>query len=320
MPLPLLLVIPALIALAGTGTAIGVDGAIKMKDADDRRKKALRRQERAQEKLQDATKATRRQVKAYGQYQGRVAEETLGAYIAWLQFNQHRVSQMEGAVADGVEVATGNIPDLEMELAEAGSLLTGGIAAVATGIAARQAALFGVQAAATAGTGAAISGLSGVAAESATLAWLGGGTLAAGGGGMAAGAVVLTGVAVAPALLLGGITLGIQGEKAQTRADEIEADVAVSVEHMRSARAALGQIGKRVHELRSVLKEMDARATEALAELTALEFDPALHIAQFMRTAQLMRAVREILSTPVLDRQGNLTDESYEIIVRYRQS
>lgn len=42
-----------------------------------------------------------------------------------------------------------------------------------------------------ASTGTAISSLSGAAATNATLAWLGGGSLAAGGGGMAAGSVVL---------------------------------------------------------------------------------------------------------------------------------
>ena len=49
----------------------------------------------------------------------------------------------------------------------------------------------GVSAFATASTGSAIAGLSGAAATNATLAWLGGGAIAAGGGGMAAGAVVL---------------------------------------------------------------------------------------------------------------------------------
>lgn len=43
----------------------------------------------------------------------------------------------------------------------------------------------------TAGTGAAISSLSGAAANSAMLAWLGGGTVAAGGGGVAAGSLFL---------------------------------------------------------------------------------------------------------------------------------
>ena len=45
----------------------------------------------------------------------------------------------------------------------------------------------------SASTGAAISGLSGVAATNATLAWFGGGALAAGGAGMAGGMAVLGG-------------------------------------------------------------------------------------------------------------------------------
>lgn len=50
----------------------------------------------------------------------------------------------------------------------------------------------------SASTGAAISGLSGVAATNATLAWFGGGALAAGGAGMAGGAAVLGGLLAIP--------------------------------------------------------------------------------------------------------------------------
>ena len=49
----------------------------------------------------------------------------------------------------------------------------------------------------TASTGTAISSLSGVAARNATLAWLGGGTLAAGGLGIAGGAIVLGAIGIA---------------------------------------------------------------------------------------------------------------------------
>ncbi|WP_455353107.1 helix-turn-helix domain-containing protein [Streptomyces sp. SYSU K217416] len=79
---------------------------------------------------------------------------------------------------------------------------TGGAAGAAVGGAAAfgaftAAALFG-----TASTGAAISTLSGVAATNATLALLGGGTLAAGGAGMAGGVLLLTGMVAAPAAAL----------------------------------------------------------------------------------------------------------------------
>ncbi|MEH6756458.1 MAG: hypothetical protein V7676_02975 [Parasphingorhabdus sp.] len=52
----------------------------------------------------------------------------------------------------------------------------------------------------SASTGTAISTLSGVAATNATLAWFGGGALAAGGAGMAGGTLVLGGVTLAPVI------------------------------------------------------------------------------------------------------------------------
>ena len=55
-----------------------------------------------------------------------------------------------------------------------------------------------VSALGSASTGVAISGLTGVAATNATLAWFGGGALAAGGAGMAGGAAVLGGVVAIP--------------------------------------------------------------------------------------------------------------------------
>jgi len=58
-------------------------------------------------------------------------------------------------------------------------------------------ALFG-----TASTGTAISTLGGAAASNATLAWLGGGALAAGGAGMAGGTLVLGSIALAPVVAI----------------------------------------------------------------------------------------------------------------------
>lgn len=53
----------------------------------------------------------------------------------------------------------------------------------------------------TASTGTAIAGLTGVAATNATLAWFGGGALAAGGAGMAGGTLVLGGLFVVPLIV-----------------------------------------------------------------------------------------------------------------------
>jgi membrane protein implicated in regulation of membrane protease activity len=54
----------------------------------------------------------------------------------------------------------------------------------------------------SASTGAAISGLSGVAAYNATMAWFGGGALAAGGAGMSGGMMILGGIVAAPLVLI----------------------------------------------------------------------------------------------------------------------
>jgi len=63
---------------------------------------------------------------------------------------------------------------------------------------------------ATASTGTAIGSLSGAAAANATLAWLGGGTLASGGGGVAAGTTVLAGIsATGVGLLAVGVGAGV---------------------------------------------------------------------------------------------------------------
>ena len=81
-------------------------------------------------------------------------------------------------------------------------VLSGGIAGVGAGALLGWGTYGGVMALGTASTGTAIGGLSGVAATNATLAWLGGGSLAAGGGGMALGSIVLGGIIAGPALLI----------------------------------------------------------------------------------------------------------------------
>ena len=77
--------------------------------------------------------------------------------------------------------------------------------AVAGGAAAAGGATALVTAFCTAGTGAAISSLSGIFAVKATLAALGGGTLAAGGFGMAGGIMALGGLFAFPALAIGAV-------------------------------------------------------------------------------------------------------------------
>ncbi|HNZ27298.1 MAG TPA: hypothetical protein PLG34_05640 [Spirochaetota bacterium] len=93
------------------------------------------------------------------------------------------------------------------------------------GIATGSAAYFLVGQLAYASTGTAISTLSGAAATNATLAWLGGGSIAAGGGGIAAGATVLGGIVAIPALTVMGIFNHLSANKQIKQIKEKEYEV-----------------------------------------------------------------------------------------------
>jgi len=76
-----------------------------------------------------------------------------------------------------------------------------------------------------ASTNTAIATLSGAAATNATLAWLGGGSLAAGGGGMSAGLMVLGGIVTAPIILVTGLLLDKKAQRNLAEAKAKNAEV-----------------------------------------------------------------------------------------------
>lgn len=110
------------------------------------------------------------------------------------------------------------------EVSLGAGILLGGLSGAGLGAAGGFAAAGATTAAAmalgTASTGTAIASLSGAAATNATLALLGGGTLAAGGGGMAAGAAALSAATLGVGLLVGGIIFSFAGSKMSDKADE----------------------------------------------------------------------------------------------------
>lgn len=100
-----------------------------------------------------------------------------------------------------------------------------------------------------ASTGTAIASLSGVAATNATLAWLGGGALAAGGGGMAAGTAVLGGVVVGPALLVSGFFAQAKASKVETEVESHLKEMAVAEAKMHLHQAYLDAVRSRAAEI-----------------------------------------------------------------------
>ncbi len=114
----------------------------------------------------------------------------------------------------------------------------------------------------TASTGTAISALSGAAAQSAALAWLGGGALAAGGGGVSAGTALLAlsgpiGWSIGGATLLTSVVLFANKKHKLTKEkkEEIEA-VLKNTEQIRETNAKLNGLLEKVEQLRLALSEL----------------------------------------------------------------
>ena len=127
-----------------------------------------------------------------------------------------------------VKIGNVSIPKFEGEeikkASVGASILIGGLGGAALGtaggFAASGATTAAVMALGTASTGTAISALSGAAATNATLAALGGGSLAAGGGGIALGTTMLGAATLGVGLLVGGVIFSCTGSKLSSKADK----------------------------------------------------------------------------------------------------
>lgn len=122
---------------------------------------------------------------------------------------------------------------------------------------------------------------------------------------MGADTAVLQLVATAPLGFIGGITVAVIGSKQKTSAQQYAADVTIACEHIRTAIELLPNTAEGVTELSSTLErlvpERGNEALDALDALKALSFDPDLHGSEFLKSLQLVRAIREVVNTPVLD-------------------
>ena len=286
--------------------------------ANEIAKAAQERYERAVKQLKKQEEATNRLAEEYGQLQLEIIKDTIGRFIAFIESTGRKASESEKRLLEGIDFSIQQLKEYKVAAIGAEKYLLGGVQAAGAAAAGYGGALGVATSIGAASTGTAISSLSGAAAWNATLAWFGGGAIAAGGGGMALGTVVLGGITVLPALAIGGFFAASEGEKAMTKAREHEAKVNKAIAEINLAKDAAQKVKKRITELHDVLLSVDTRAVPALNELESQPFDSQRDGEKFQQVAMLMKALVEILNTPVLNSQGKLNLGTVTILDKYR--
>ncbi len=217
------------VVLKGAGILLGLAGICMAKDGYDK-------QSAASKKVKEAKTRNERNVTEFDATKD-VAVGTmdeLGQLEMQIICSFDEFSKIMEAIQNPPQFKSilGNrikLPELTIEklkdAAAGANVIWGGIGGVAVGTFAAFAASGAVTATTAAlgstATGVAISGLHGVAATNATLALLGGGTMAMGGGGVAVGSMVLSFATFGLGLLIGGCIFSSSADECVEQADEV---------------------------------------------------------------------------------------------------
>ncbi|MCL4759491.1 MAG: hypothetical protein KJZ96_14225 [Rhodocyclaceae bacterium] len=322
MPLPLIPIIAGATSLiAGAlGVKKGLDAKGLYEQAKSIGGRAERRHREAVKEIEDRRTSVYEQLQALGRMKADAFSNTARYVVD--QVRQAR------AVATLSDVDYASIPEEELVVFERESAQMSALDLVSdAGTSAALAALgaggtyAAVGAAATASTGTAIASLSGAAATNATLAWLGGGSLATGGLGIAGGMWVLSGIVAGPALAITGFSLASRAEEAVTQAQFFAAEVDEKIAELQSLHALLdgtsNNINETEHALESLLvafenarsqyedrhRKADQSWSERSSQLNENQRAQDIEAFEFdlQRIIVVFKAIKEVVQTPLLD-------------------
>ena len=305
------------IGSATYGAATGVGGVANMKKAEGKAQRARKRHEDAVKSLESRWDEVNQQAKEYGEFQLSVIQETVGAFVLFIEATGRQAAMSDKEFLEGLEISVQQVEKYKTAAIHAERYFKGGVSAVAASAAGYGGAMTLATTVGVASTGTAISTLSGAAATNAMLAWFGGGSLAAGGGGMALGSMVLGGITLGPAIAIGGFVLGSEGEKALTKARKYKAEVKAAIAKIEAAQAFADQVERRITELWEILDTLNGQALKGLQTLESQPFDRQRDAQVFQQVALLIKSIADITQTPVLDTEGQLNPGFLDIQAKY---
>lgn len=258
----------------------------------------------------------------FGKFRLEALSVTVGKFLRCLEIMNQRAKGKEYEFFSEIDIKVEEIKEMEtvdMKTSEALRTLAVGGGFAAVGVLGTPAVVTSaVTAMCAAGTGTAISSLSGAAASNAVLAWLGGGSLAAGGGGVAAGTVVLGAITATATVGLAVVAVGTLASKfyakKNTESEAYLADIKIWAEKIQTSWAVLASIKQRIGELHDLTQKLKDRSTERLIKLEGIapSFDPNNkdHVKLFQQCAIMAKSMSELAQTPILDENGNLSEQS----------
>ncbi|MEZ9833027.1 hypothetical protein AB4341_05795 [Vibrio breoganii] len=123
----------------------------------------------------------------------------------------------------------------------------------------------------SASTGASIAGLSGVAASNATLAWFGGGSLAAGGAGMTGGMAVLGGIVAVPMLYFASRGAYKKAQKISEETEKLDAEIVKLKAMLPIAKSELDKAKKCAAYIDEISSRYEMVAVQILNDITKME-------------------------------------------------
>lgn len=317
MPIPFILGGIALVA-AGYGVKKGLDAKEDFDDAKDINDDARLIFDAAKLALEKTHAKTKQEVLHLGEAKFH-AYELLTEFVP--VFSKIKNVNFDGAknkeYFHSLNLTSSDLTDLKNTVLEIKSTIGAGIASLGAGGLAGLAAYGAVGTFAAASTGTAIASLGGVAATNATLAWLGGGSLATGGFGMAGGMAVLGGVVAGPVLAVGGAILAAKAEEAKHNAYANFAKAKLEVEGMKKANLLTRAIGEQFCEVKEILLRLQmifSRLVEALTYLVSTNTDFRTYSESQKQLVMLSfataKTLKNLLETQILSDEGNLLDIS----------
>lgn len=321
MPIPIIVGAAALLAGA-YGAKKGYDAYQDNEEANNNNEKAKRIYDRAQSKLNLARTSTNTKMEELGALKLKVYKGSLSDFVDI--FSQIKNVDFENKLNKDIfnyDVDFNHILEIKNDIFKITEIAGATTAALGGGALAGLGAFGGAGLLATASTGTAISTLSGVAATNATLAWFGGGSLAAGGLGMAGGMAVLGGIVAGPVLAIAG---GIFAAKAETAKVESYANLnkaEAAAEEMKVAQVVVEEIQERLVEFITILQSLEGTLEEYLDKLDNLvdkntDYSTYNAVEQqiVMATVSIASTIKNVCDAPIIDENGKITRKSKTIL------